>query len=78
MEKLTLLPDARDTIKHSKNQIEAFHLLLNYILEKSHNSEFVNGIKYIEARIKADLYKFENKQLLKCMNFICFLNKFSE
>lgn len=65
-----------DIMKHSNNTIECFHSVLNYILQKNSHptmSEFLEALKYIEARAFFGLNYYENKRLVKVIihkNFI--------
>ena len=81
MNKLALNPTLSDTLKHSNNQIESFHSLLNYCLLKSHKPEIgevVDALRYIEVKITTDLNDYENQEVVPVHKTFYFTLYFSE
>lgn len=79
LSKLSYHQSLSENLKHSNNQIESFHSLLNYALLKSSEpelSEFVDGLIYIEAKILTDLNEIEGGSLIKVNMYL--LTKFIE
>jgi len=67
LNKLTISPTISETLKHSNNQIESFHSLLNYCLLKSAKPEIgevIDALKYIEIKATSDLNEFENREII--------------
>lgn len=74
--KLSISPALAENLKHSNNQVETFHSVLNYLLMKSTKpelGELIDALKYIEARTTSDLNEYENGHLIPVrFSIICY------